>query len=373
MSDNFSILGVGDVGAKRADLASMFTWVRLALRSGAIVFGQLETVVSDRGAIVPNAKLAMRAPSALAPVLADSGFTMMSFAGNHCLDWGYDAFGDTLAHMESAGVAIAGAGQDRDEAFRPIYQQVGDVRIALIAASSILPEGYGATKDKPGCAPLHAHTFYEQIEHDQPGTPARTRSWPDRADLASLLAAVTEAKARAQIVLVSLHWGIHMVRGTLADYQIEVAHAAIDAGADAILGHHPHLMKGVGFHRGKPIFYSLGNFAIEQPHVWDPAIVRTESFRHLVSLNPSWSLDSVYMLPEETRITGIVRLVVQDGAITGTRLMPAWIEDDSAPRLLDADDPRFAQVRDYLVEVTAAEGLATRIEQDGNELVLLPE
>jgi poly-gamma-glutamate synthesis protein (capsule biosynthesis protein) len=369
---DFAILGVGDVGAKRADLASMFSGVSPVLRLAPVVFGQLETVVSDRGAIVPNAKLAMRAPSALAPVLAESGFTMMSFAGNHCLDWGYDAFGDTLAHMASAQVAIAGAGGNRSEAWRPIYQQVGDVRIALIAASSILPDGYAATSDSAGCAPLRAHTFYEQVEHDQPGTPARTRSFPDRADLASLLAAIVEARAAAQIVLVSLHWGIHMVRGSLAEYQIEVAHAAIDAGADAILGHHPHLMKGIGFHRGKPIFYSLGNFAIEQPHVWDPAIIETESFRHLVSLNPSWSLDSAYMLPEETRITGIVRLVVQGGAITETRLMPAWIEDDSAPRVLGADDPRFAQVRDYLTEVTAAEGLATRIERDGDELVLLP-
>ncbi len=372
MSGGFAILAVGDVGAKRDDLASMFTAVQPALRSAPVVFGQLETVVSDRGAIVPNAKLAMRAPSALAPVLADTGFTMMSFAGNHCLDWGFDAFDDTLAHMASAGVTIAGAGANRARAYAPVYQQVGDTRIALIAASSILPDGYAATADRAGCAPLRAHTVYEQIEHDQPGTPARTRSFPDRADLASLLAAIADAKAQAQIVLVSLHWGIHMVRGTLADYQIAVAHAAIDAGADAILGHHPHLIKGIGFHRGRPIFYSLGNFAIEQPHVWDPAIVESESFRHLVSLNPSWSLGSAYMLPEETRITGIVRLVVEDGAITQTRLIPAWIEDDSAPRLLGTDDPRFARVRDYLIEVTTAEGLATRIEKDGGELVLLP-
>ncbi|GAA0298629.1 hypothetical protein GCM10009087_05560 [Sphingomonas oligophenolica] len=372
MTGDFAILGVGDVGAKRADLASMFAAVRPILRSAPVVMGQLETVVSDRGAIVPNAKLAMRAPSGLAPVLADSGFTMMSFAGNHCLDWGFDAFRDTLAHMASAKVAIAGAGENRAQAYRPVYQQVGDTRIALIAASSILPDGYAATRDSAGCAPLRAHTFYEQVEHDQPRTPARIRSYPDRTDLASLLAAIVEAKAVAQIVLVSLHWGIHMVRGSLADYQIEVAHAAIDAGADAILGHHPHLMKGIGFHRGKPIFYSLGNFAIEQPHVWDPAIVETDSFRHLVSLNPSWSLDSAYMLPEETRITGVAKLAVREGGIAETRFLPAWIEDDSAPRLLASADPRFARVCAYLVEVTAAEGLATRIERDGDELVLLP-
>lgn len=371
MSD-IDILAVGDVGAKRADLASMFAHVAPTLRQAPVVFGQLETVVSDRGAIVPNARLAMRSPPALAPELARGGFTMMSFAGNHCLDWGYDAFADTIDHATRAGLAVAGAGPNRAAAYRPVYQQVGDTTVALVAANAILPEGYAATADRAGCAPLHAHTVYDQIERDQPGTPARVRTFADRVDLASLLAAIREARAVAQIVLVSLHWGIHMVRGTLADYQVEVAHAAIEAGADAILGHHPHVMKGVGFHRGKPIFYSLGNFAIEQPHVWDPAIVDTDSFRHLVSLNPDWRMDAGYMLPEETRITGIARLIVREGAIAGIAFLPAWIGDDSAPRPLGADDPLFGRVQSYLMEATASEGLECVIELDGSALALRP-
>jgi len=368
----FAILATGDIGAKRNDLASMFANVRECLRGAPFVFGQLETVVSDRGAIVPNSKLAMRAPAALAPVLRNAGLTAMSFAGNHCLDWGYDAFDDTLVHVAKAGILLAGAGENRAAAYRPVVQQVGETRIALVAASSILPDGYAATADRPGCAPMRAHTLYEQIEHDQPGTPARIRSHADRNDLDSLLASIRAAKQAADLVLVSLHWGIHMVRGTLAEYQVEVAHAAIEAGADAILGHHPHLMKGVGFHRGKPIFYSLGNFAIEQPHVWDPAITRTESFRHLVSLNPSWSLEASYMLPEETRITGVARLRIEDGAMVGVEFLPAWIGDDAAPRMVEADTPEFARVVAYLREVTDAEGLATRIEVIGDRLVLSP-
>ena len=80
------VRAVGDVGARRADLPSMFAHIREDLRAADYSFGQLETVVSDRGAMVPNARLAMRAPAALAPVLADTGFDAMSFAGNHCLD-----------------------------------------------------------------------------------------------------------------------------------------------------------------------------------------------------------------------------------------------------------------------------------------------
>jgi poly-gamma-glutamate synthesis protein (capsule biosynthesis protein) len=163
-----------------------------------------------------------------------------------------------------------------------------------------------------------------------------------------------------------------MVKGSLADYQREVAHAAIEAGVDAIFGHHPHIMKGVEFHRGRPIFFSLGNFAIEQPHVWDPAIVETESFRHLVSLNPSWTMDRTYRLPEETRITGAAKLVLREGRVAEVRFLPAWIADDSAPEMLAASDPRFERVRGYLEEVSHAEGLATRFMVDGDELVLGP-
>jgi poly-gamma-glutamate synthesis protein (capsule biosynthesis protein) len=366
------IRAVGDVGAKRADLAGMFAHVRAPLRAADYSFGQLETVVSDRGAMVPNARLAMRAPAALAPVLVDTGFDAMSFAGNHCLDWGYEGFHDTLAHCAAAGVALAGAGANRAAAYRPVLHRANGLNIALVAANAILPEGYAATSERAGCAPLRAHTLYEQIEHDQPGTPARVHTKADTDDLADLLRAVSEARAAADIVLVSLHWGIHMVRGSIAAYQVEVAHAAIEAGADAILGHHPHLMKGIGFHRGKPIFYSLGNFAIEQPHVWDPAIVETASFRHLVSLNPDWSLDASYMLPEETRITGIAELTVNEAGLSGVRFRPAWVGDDSAPRLLTPGDPLFDRVRTYLIDVTASEGLATRIEADGETLRLAP-
>jgi poly-gamma-glutamate synthesis protein (capsule biosynthesis protein) len=370
MTKGISVLAVGDVGAKRPDLASMFSGCRDLLRSGDLAIGQLETTVSDRGAVVPNARLAMRSPSGMAQAARDAGFDAMSFAGNHCLDWGYEAFDDTLAHMAAAGVALAGAGRNLSEALKPAMLDAGGVRVALLAASAILPEGYWAEAEKAGCAPLRAHTVYEQIEHDQPGTPARIRSFPDRRDLAALTAAVTEAKRTAGVVLVSLHWGLHMVKATLADYQREAARALIDAGADAILGHHPHILKGVEFHRGAPIFYSLGNFAIEQPHVWDPAITRTASFRHLVSLNPGWDMHGVYMLPEETRMTGVARLVIREGRVGETRFHPAWVGDDSAPRVLRADEPQFERVRAYLEEVSSLAGLELAIAVDGDELVL---
>ncbi len=365
-----SILACGDVGVRRAECASIFRGCEQALRGAELCFAQLETTISARGSKAPNARLAMRSPPQMARALSEAGVRVVSFAGNHCLDFGYEAFEDTLQHCREAGLAVCGAGENLDVARRAVLVKAGAHRIAVLAANSILPEGYAAEERKPGCAPLRAHTLYEPIEADQPGTPPRVRTFAHRGDLQALLAEVRAARAQADLVLVSLHWGIHMIPSVIAEYQTEAARSLIDAGADAVLGHHPHLLKGVEIHRGRPVYYSLGNFAIEQPHVWDPAILETASFRHLVSLHPEWDLTRRYMLPENTRMTGLAKLILNDNGVLESRFCPAWIEDDSAPRMLPATDPLFERVREFLQTSSRAAGFDTRFDLDGDELVL---
>ena len=365
-----AILACGDVGVKRTDPASMFKHCAKTMRAADLCFAQLETTMSERGAKVPNARLAMRSPCSMAAAVRDAGIGVMSFAGNHCLDFGYDAFRDTLQTAAGARIALCGAGMTLAQARRPALLTCSGVRIAILAASSILPEGYAAEVNKPGCVPLRAHTLYQPLEPDQPGTPARIRTFADRADLEALLESIRQSRRAADVVLLSMHWGIHMVRAAIADYQIEVAHAAIDAGADAVLGHHPHLLKGIEFHRGRPIFYSLGNFAIEQPHIWDPAITQTDSFRHLMSLNPAWTLDQTYMLPAITRPSGLAKLVREDDGRWRVGFLPAWINDDSSPEMLEAADSRFAEVAALLTESSREAGLGADLSVDGNELAL---
>ena len=362
------ILATGDVGAKRANLDSMFDGCRDALAAGDVVFGQLETTITDRGARAPQAKLAMRAPPALARAVREAGYDVMSVAGNHCLDWGYEGFADTLSHMAAAGVETCGGGNSIIPASKPSVLNRDGIDIAFIACSSILPEGYWATNTRAGCMPMRAHTIYEQVETDQPGTPARIITHPHRQDLAALLEAIRVARDRADIVLLSIHWGLHMTEATIADYQRTVGHAAIDAGAHAVIGHHPHILKGVEVYKGAAIFYSLGNFAIEQPHVWDPDITKTESFRHLASLNSDWDTSRVYMLPEDTRMTGIAKFVAGSKDIHSVEFLPAWIDDDSVPRVLDPHDERFARVRNYLQLISESQGLATQFVSTGTAI-----
>jgi poly-gamma-glutamate capsule biosynthesis protein CapA/YwtB (metallophosphatase superfamily) len=367
-----TILAVGDVGIMRDNPATMFRGCREALSAGTVTFGQLETTVSDRGSQVPHANLAMRAPASMARAVAEAGFDVMSFAGNHCLDWGYDAFHDTLRHLSEAGIRLCGAGPNIEAARQPSIIETEGLKIAFLAYSSILPQGYWADRSRAGCAPLRVHTVYEQIEHDQPGTPPRIRTFAHSHDLKALLNDVARAKAETDLVIVSFHWGLHMVRADLAEYQRDVARAVIEAGADAIVGHHPHLLKGIEFFRGAPIFYSLGNFAIEQPHIWDPEITKTDSFRHLVSLNPAWDAAKTYRLPEETRRTGIAKLVIHSGKIAETRFLPAYIADDSAPIILSQNDAAFGATASYLNEINGAASLKTAVSIDGDELMLQP-
>jgi len=363
------LMACGDVAVKRSDCDSIFAGCRSVLKAADVCFGQLEAPISDRGAKVPNARLAMRAPPSMAGAARQAGFNVMSFAGNHCLDYGYDAFEDTFTHAQQAGILLCGAGPNLNAASQPAVLQVRGESLAVLAACSILPEGYAAGRDNAGCVPLRAHTVYEPIEPDQPGTGARIRTSPYTQDLDALVRAVRKADATYDYVVVSLHWGIHMVKGSIADYQRAAAHALIDAGARAILGHHPHLLKGIEIYRGSPIFYSLGNFAIEQPYVWDPRITQTAGFKHLQSLNPTWALDGAYTLPPDTRWSVIARLEL-NGSQTRTLLRPVWIDDDSAPVVLSPPDPRFTGVAEFLRQAQAAADLHTGIEAQGAELTL---
>jgi poly-gamma-glutamate synthesis protein (capsule biosynthesis protein) len=360
------IHAVGDIGPRRPDLASILRKTK-GLSDCDVLFGQMETVLTDHVSPSPNAKLPTRSPPATAKMLKAAGFQAMSVAGNHAMDFGAKGLLDTVEALTSAGIVPCGAGATLSEARRPAIVEAAGQRVAFLAYSSILPAGYSAEENRPGCAPMWAHTHYDQIEPDQPGTAARVRSFPDSKHLAALMADVKAAKAKAGIVAVSLHWGVHFIRATLADYQRVVAHAAIEAGADMIIGHHPHILKAVEVHRGKPIFYSLGNFALEQPSAFKEDVDRDAAFADISKLGGQWRPGEKYMTPSDTRLTMIARCIVETRSIE-VRLKPHWIDDDSDPIGLAADDPRFSEILSYLSAVTAEAGVETRFERIGDEI-----
>lgn len=366
-----TVLATGDLAMDRDDYDACFAGTAAVLRAADVVFGQLETSFAEKGVRLPQARHAVLARPEGAAALGRAGFDVISMAGNHVMDWGHDAFFETRRHLEKAGMSVVGAGANIAEARCPVIRTLRDgTRVAFLAYSSILPHSYWADERRPGCAPMRAFTVYEQIEHDQPGTPARVHTYPHREDLAAMEADIRAAKQQADVVLVSHHWGIHFVRAVIADYQRDVARAAIAAGADAIFGGHAHILKGCELIDGKPVFYSLCNFATDL--AMDEAHANSKSFNEIRVLAEDWEPDfeSLYNFPKAARLSMIARLEIAGGKVLRAGLLPLVIGRDAVPRLAEPGSEDHAAVVDYLAAVTREAGLNAAYREDAGMVVL---
>ena len=238
----FRIAAVGDImlgGTAAPEMQKYgydypFEQVRKLLKQAQIVFGNLEGPLTDGGTSEVNKQYVFRSPpDKVAPALARAGFNIVSLANNHSLDYGPQGLADTRAALLKAGIHPVGAGSNEAEARAPVYMKANGVTVAFLAYSLVFPEEFWAGPEKPGTAFGHERFV--------------------RADVAAAL-------AKADVVVVSFHWG-QEGKTELRDYQVQLAHAAIDAGAAAVLGHHPHILQGVERYRQGVILYSLGNFA----------------------------------------------------------------------------------------------------------------
>ena len=366
-----TLLGAGDVAPLRDNPDSIFDQVRDTIKKADIAFCQLEINLSRRGSPLPQARLAMEAEPKTAAAFKNAGFNVISFAGNHCLDWGNEAFKDTVDVLKAQGIRVIGVGNNISEARTPAIFDIKDTKIALLAYNTILPQGYWAEPDRPGCAPMRAFTFYEQIEHDQPGTACRTHTFAHRGDLKAMINDIKQARSKADVVIISMHWGIHFVPAVIAEYQREMSYAAIDAGADLILGHHAHILKGIEVYKGKVIFYSLCNFALDLA----PAKEMLERPRHkeIMTLNPDWIPDPeypTYYMPKDSRKTILAKCIVSGKQVKNVSFLPVMINKKSQPEILVSDDLRFEEVVRYIKEITSNQSLPAEFSVKGNEVFI---
>jgi poly-gamma-glutamate capsule biosynthesis protein CapA/YwtB (metallophosphatase superfamily) len=214
-----------------------FAGVRSLLREADLAFVNLESPLSDKGRRNEAKDVTFRGRPALVAGLASAGIDVVSLANNHALDWGSEALLDTIERLERVGIASAGAGADLAGARRPAVLDTSGGRVAVLAFSNVLPEGFPAGEGRAGV------------------NPAR----PDRE---RLLGDITQAADDAAWVVVSIHWGKEYQRDA-APEQRELAHQMIDAGADLILGHHPHVIQGLEIYEDRLIAYSLGDFVFD--------------------------------------------------------------------------------------------------------------
>ena len=370
-NDRITVIAVGDVAVNRKDPDSIFAYVTNVTKSADIAFCQLETNYSERGIVLPQARVPSIAHPKNALAISKAGFSAISFASNHSLDCGSEAFLDTIQVMKKMGIDLIGVGRNIEGARKPQVIDCKGTKIAFLAYNSILPMGYWADAKRPGCAPMRAWTVYEQIEHDQPGTPARIHTFANEYDKAAMVEDIKKAKAQADVVMVSAHWGIHFKEAEIAMYQREYAYAAIEAGADVILGHHAHILKAIEIYKGKPIFYSLCNFAFDLP--LSREFLESPRWKELMELNPSWTIDlryKSYPFPADSRMTMACKINISDKKLTKVSFLPTLVNEDSQPRFLSSKTPEFNRVVEYMEKVSKAEGIDVRYHVEGDEVVI---
>ena len=276
------LAAVGDInlgngpGAVMALRGFRHPWTSVApsLRAADVAFGNLECAVSTRGAPVPKEFNFRGPPAALRVMARFAGFDVLNLANNHAGDYGTAALLDTVKYVRRFGMTPVGAGRSLDAAAKPrIVERLG-LRIAFVGFSNILPSSFFAAPGRAGTQPATT----QLIE-----------------------AGVRRAGRRADVVIATFHWGVE--RATTEDArQRAFAATALEAGADAVIGAHPHVLQPIRRNGSRLVAYSLGNFVFG-------------------------ASSSV------TARTGILRLKLSASGIEGARLAPAVIEG-TRPRLL---------------------------------------
>jgi poly-gamma-glutamate synthesis protein (capsule biosynthesis protein) len=179
-----------------------------------------------------------------------------------------------------------------------------------------------------------------------------------------VLEKIREARERADIVVASFHWGVHFTHD-LAMYQPDVAYAAIDAGADVVLGTHPHCLQAIDVYKGKPIFYSLGNFAFEQPEpIAQHGVSKYLSF---YGLEVDRSL-AAHPHPWHCRLTMIVQLSFKESGVSEIRLVPVYFNDDAQPEPLKAGTTLHSRVVELLEGL--CNEIGTEVVRDGDDVIV---
>jgi len=283
---SFVLLAVGDimlsrfvavVAEKNGGLSYPFAKTKEWLQGADLTFANLENPVAP-GKKMPAKGLSFRAAPESAEALKEAGIDIVSLANNHMTDAGEGAVSVTRSLLEGAGILFVGAGTTEEEARRPVFVTVKGKTIAFLAygESRFKNQVHFADEKHAGIALASKEHFAEDI---------------------------AAARAQADIVIVSLHAGAEY-RPKPDAIQQELARSAIDAGADLVLGHHPHVVQPVERYKEKFIVYSLGNFIFDQ----------------------NWS--------RETSESAMLRIHFTGTTVTHIEGIPIVIENDAQPRIL---------------------------------------
>ena len=260
LAGDINLMGVSEPSRPFAQLGER-------MNAADIFFANLECCFfTDTSARSINAE-GFHASPHMCSALRAGGVHVVGNANN--VNYGASAICSSLQYLEAHGIAFTGAGRNAEEARRPVIIERKGVRCGFLQRTSVYwTHGHEAGAQSPGVAVLAGHTAYRPRMEDsktltRPGNPPEILTWADAHHLERYCAEISALRANCDIVVASQHWGLDT---RVLSYQREIAHAAIDAGADLVFGHGPHHTLPVEFYRGKAIFYGAGSFSFETGH-----------------------------------------------------------------------------------------------------------
>jgi poly-gamma-glutamate synthesis protein (capsule biosynthesis protein) len=280
-------------------------------------------------------------PAIGAEALRKAAIAAVGIANN--VNYGDAAILQSIAALDRAGIVHTGAGENRAAARAPAIVERAGLRCGFLQRSSVYwPTNHEAGAHDPGIAVIRAHTAYQVPMHktrpeippmNRPGIPPVVVTWADQESARAFAGDVAALRQRADIVVASCHWGLG--KDTLA-YMRDIGRAAIDAGADIVIGHGPHYSLAIEVYRGKPIFYGLGSFSFHTGHGgrahgdWVGMMVRADVEREglrsarfqFVRHNAENETTPCRLADEQDELADIVKR----SAEYGTRLEPAGDE-----------------------------------------------
>ena len=237
-------------------------------------FCNLEAPISSKGGPLAGRYAAFRSYPGMDDLLKKARIDFVSLANNHSQDYGWEALVDTMERLRKRGIGFSGAGKNMAEARQPALVTKGGLQIGLLSytANVNTPMGFKAGVEREGLAPVRISPFF----------------LPDHVneeDIEAMKSDVETWKERVDFLVVSFHWGISEGgTHTVSLHQKVMAHHAIDAGADVVVGHHAHALQPVEIYRDKPICYGLGNFvfALEEGFPRETMMFQCRFTRHKV-------------------------------------------------------------------------------------------
>lgn len=304
-------------------------------------------------------------PPEMAQIFSDCQFDAVTMANNHTYDNGPDAMLDTRAFMQAKGIQVTGVGRSLAEARQPAIIERNGVKVGYLGYCSVGAPGSEAGAGKPGIAPLRVKTAYETRG---PNAPVRILTQPVESDLSMLLEDVKNLRKQVDIVIVALHFGVIRIPRVISDYQVIAAHACVDAGADIIVGHSPHIPKAIEVYKGKAIFYSLGVFCMTRGGAfgaWNEPPWIQGAVGNYTELDPEYPF-----MPYGKDCTRslLAKAIVSKEGVTQVSFLPMKIDKQYRPEVLRNGDPRFGEIQQYMEWVS--EGFDHKFRVEGDEVIV---